>query len=241
MWWTTWCGGPSRKSLSGGVTRPHLRTVHQNQPLSASDSAGELCFETRRRRDRREKRDAENLDRVFAPWWSCLILLVDVDDQFKAVTHEVLGQEGLDGGDSAKAAFPGFGIEQAGNGVEFAQLECENQPSARIFNLSSLCVVGGVNVTGSASCRDHGSESPAFLRKAPTHQTWDLHGFFQTWDLHGFFFRQVDECHANPRRFPKKILTSFKSRSATRNNPSRMRQTHPLLSESKIWIAFIVW
>ena len=33
-------------------------------------------------------------------------------------------------------------------------------------------------MTGSARCRNHGSESPAFWRKAPTHQTADLHGFF---------------------------------------------------------------
>jgi len=80
-----------------------------------------------------------------------------MDDQFNAVARKELGEEGSDGGDRAKAGFPGFGIKQAGDGVEFAEIQCEN-----LHLVESLCLVGGVNVTGGANCRDHGSESPAF-------------------------------------------------------------------------------
>ena len=83
---------------------------------------------------------------------------MNVDDQFKALAREEPGQEvRKDRTVGTKSVFPVFGIMQAGDGVEIAEIQCEN-----LHFVESLCLVGGVNVTGSANCRDHGSKSPAF-------------------------------------------------------------------------------
>ncbi|EGF25121.1 hypothetical protein RBWH47_04943 [Rhodopirellula baltica WH47] len=48
------------------------------------------------------------------------------------------------GGRGEELGSSGFVVEETTNGVELAEIQCEN-----LHCLESLCLVGGVNVTGS--------------------------------------------------------------------------------------------
>ncbi|MFO0944228.1 MAG: hypothetical protein U0930_26260 [Pirellulales bacterium] len=70
-------------------------------------------------------------------------------------------------------SFAGFGVEKAAHRIEFTEVKSEN-----FHVLSGLAVWGGMNVTVVVNAtQDHGSESPDFIRMAPTPNpglTWIL-------------------------------------------------------------------
>ena len=51
------------------------------------------------------------------------------------------------GGRREEVSHSGFGLEEAGDGVEFAEVECEN-----LHGQGSLVLLGGAKVTGSRRC-----------------------------------------------------------------------------------------